>query len=50
MGNGPTTPEGLAQARTVHGAYGAETRTFRELVRDLRDDARRLRGSKGQIS
>ena len=43
---GPTSPEGLARiiaARTVHGGYGAEARHFRELVQELREDARRLR-------
>ena len=42
-------PEGLArlaQARTVHGGYGAEMRTFRELVRELREDARRLKAER----
>ena len=34
-------PEGLAQARTVHGGYGAEMPHFRELVREMREDARR---------
>jgi hypothetical protein len=46
LSTGPTSPEGLArlaQARTEHGGYGAEMRTFRDLVRELRDDARRLR-------
>ncbi len=35
---GPRTAEGLErirQARTVHGAYGAEARRFRERVRLL---------------
>src|SRR3954453_9163769 len=46
LSTGPRTPEGLArlaQARTVHGGYGAEMRTFRAMVRELRDEARRLR-------
>jgi hypothetical protein len=46
LSTGPTSPEGLArlaQARTVHGAYGAEMRSFRALVRELWEDARRLR-------
>ena len=46
LSTGPTSPEGLArlaQARTVHGGYGAEMRAFRELVRELREDARRLK-------
>ena len=46
LSTGPTSPEGLARlvrARTVHGGYGAGVRTFRKLVRELRDDARRLR-------
>src|SRR4051794_22495215 len=45
LSTGPTSPEGLARlarARTVHGAYGAEMRAFREMVRELREDARRL--------
>jgi hypothetical protein len=49
LSTGPTSPEGLArlaQARTVHGGYGAEMRNFRVLVRELRDDARRLRAEK----
>ena len=49
MSTGPTLPEGRARivtARTVHGAYGAEMRTFRALVRELRDDALRLRTEK----
>jgi ribosomal protein L32 len=46
---GPVSPEGLArlaQARTLHGGYGAEMRQFRALVRELRDDARRLKAEK----
>jgi hypothetical protein len=46
LSTGPTSPEGLArlvQARTVHGGYGAEMQTFRAMVRELRDEARRLR-------
>jgi hypothetical protein len=49
LSTGPTSPEGLArlaQARTVHGGYGAEMRHFRELVREMREDARRLRAEK----
>jgi hypothetical protein len=49
LSTGPTSPEGLArlaQARTVHGGYGAEMRHFRELVREMREDARRLRTEK----
>jgi hypothetical protein len=49
MSTGPTSPEGLARivaARTVHGAYGAKERNFRELVREMREDARRLRAGK----
>ena len=36
----------LAQARTVHGAYGAKERNFRELVREMREDAWRLQAEK----
>jgi hypothetical protein len=46
LSTGPTSPEGLArlaQTRTVHGGYGAEMRVFRAMVRELRDEARRLR-------
>jgi hypothetical protein len=42
---GPRTPEGLqriVKARTVHGAYGAEMRELRALVRELRAGAKRL--------
>ena len=42
---GPRTPEGLqriVQARTVHGAYGAEMRTLRRLMRALREEQRRV--------
>ena len=49
LSTGPTSPEGLArlaQARTVHGGYGAEMRTFRELVREMREDAQRLRAER----
>jgi ribosomal protein L32 len=45
LSTGPTSPEGLARivaARTVHGGYGAEARQFRELVREMHEDARRL--------
>jgi hypothetical protein len=43
---GPKTAEGLrriVQARTVHGAYGAEARAFRKLLRMLREEQRRVR-------
>jgi len=49
LSTGPTSPEGLARlvrARTVHGGYGAEMQTFRELVRELREDARRLKAER----
>jgi ribosomal protein L32 len=49
LSTGPTSPEGLArlvQARTVHGVYGAKERYFRELVRELREDARRLKNER----
>jgi hypothetical protein len=49
LSTSPTSPEGLARivaARTVHGAYGAEERHFRELVREMREDALRLRVEK----
>ena len=49
LSTGPTSPEGLARlahARTVHGGYGAEMQNFRELVREMREDARRLRTEK----
>jgi len=42
---GPRTPEGLErirQARTKHGAYSAESREVRELIRTLRASAKRL--------
>jgi hypothetical protein len=42
---GPRTAEGLqhiVKARTVHGAYGAEMRELRALVRALRAGAKRL--------
>jgi hypothetical protein len=42
---GPRTAEGLqriAKARTVHGAYGAEMRELRRLMRGLRAGAKRL--------
>jgi hypothetical protein len=42
---GPRTPEGLqriAQARTIHGAYGAEMRALRRLLRALKEDQRRV--------
>ncbi len=46
LSTGPRTPEGrerLAQARTVHGGYSAEMRSFRGEMQELREDARRLR-------
>ncbi len=46
LSTGPRTPEGLerlAQARTVHGGYSAEMRSFRQEMQELREDARRLR-------
>jgi hypothetical protein len=49
LSTGPTSPEGLARivaARTVHGGYGAEMRHLRELVRELREDARRLKAER----
>jgi hypothetical protein len=42
---GPRTPEGLqriVQARTVHGAYGTEMRELRRLMRELREEQRRV--------
>lgn len=45
LSTGPKTPEGLArivQARTVHGTYGAEMRSLRQSIREMRDEARRL--------
>jgi hypothetical protein len=42
---GPRTPEGLqriVKARTVHGAYGAEMRELRRLVRGLNEGRRRV--------
>jgi len=42
---GPRTPGGLErirQARTKHGAYSAESREVRELIRTLRASAKRL--------
>jgi hypothetical protein len=42
---GPRTPEGIqriVKARTVHGAYGAEMRELRRLMRGLRAGAKRL--------
>jgi hypothetical protein len=42
---GPRTPEGLqriVKARTVHGAYGAEMRLLRGLMRSLKDEQRRV--------
>jgi hypothetical protein len=49
LSTGPTSPEGLARivaARTVHGGYGTEMQQFRELVREMREDARRLRNER----
>ena len=46
LSTGTKTLEWLARivaARMVHGGYGAEMRRFRELVRAMRDDARRLK-------
>ena len=40
---GPRTAEGLQRirtARTIHGAYGAEGRRFRKMVRHLLQAAR----------
>ena len=42
---GPRTPEGLqriVKARTVHGAYSAEMRELRRLMRALDEEQRRL--------
>ena len=42
---GPRTPEGLqriVKARTVHGAYGAEMRELRRLMRLLNEEQRRV--------
>jgi hypothetical protein len=42
---GPRTPEGLqriVKARTVHGAYGAEMRELRRLMRALDEEQRRV--------
>ena len=42
---GPRTPEGLqriVKARTVHGAYGAEMRELRRMMRALRKEQRRV--------
>ncbi len=44
---GPRTAEGLqriVQARTVHGAYGAEMRALRRMLRSLDEEQRRLSG------
>ena len=44
---GPRTPEGLqriVKARTVHGAYGAEMRELRRLMRVLDEEHRRVMG------
>ena len=43
--SGPCTPEGLrriVKARTVHGRYGAEMRELRRLMRELREEQRRV--------
>jgi hypothetical protein len=42
---GPRTAEGLqriVQARTVHGAYSAEARALRRMLRSLDEEQRRL--------
>jgi len=42
---GPRTPDGLqriVKARTVHGAYGAEMRELRRLMRALDEERRRV--------
>ena|SRR6516162_8341781 len=42
---GPRTPEGLqriVEARTTHGAYGAEMRALRRLLQALREDQIRV--------
>ena len=42
---GPRTPEGLqriVKARTMHGAYGAEMRELRRLMRLLNEEQRRV--------
>jgi hypothetical protein len=42
---GPRTQEGLqriVKARTMHGAYGAEMRELRRLMRALREEQRRV--------
>ena len=42
---GPRTPEGLeriCKARTVHGAYGAEMRELRRMMRALDEEQRRV--------
>jgi hypothetical protein len=42
---GPRTREGLqriVRARTVHGAYGAEMRALRKLMRMLNEEQRRV--------
>jgi hypothetical protein len=42
---GPRTPEGLqriVKARTVHGAYGAQMRELRRLMRALDEEQRRV--------
>jgi hypothetical protein len=49
LSTSPTSREGRARvvtARTVHGVYGAKERNFRELVREICEDARRLRAEK----
>jgi hypothetical protein len=49
LSTGPTSPEGLArivEARTTHGGYGADMQNFREMVREMREDARRLKAER----
>jgi hypothetical protein len=44
---GPRTAEGLqriVQARTIHGAYSAEARALRRMLRSLDEEQRRLLG------
>ena len=45
LSTGPRTPEGLqrlVQARTAHGAYSAEARPFRRLLRTLKEKEKEL--------
>ncbi len=45
LSTGPRTAEGLARMRaanTIHGARGQDARRFREMLRSLEADARRL--------